>query len=371
MLALVLVGVLTLAAPAQQPTTLPPGIQSSGSLSGAQRDQLQAFIEGNFQVMETGSVAQQRGARDQLLGMFDAGSVSTAFRQAASEFLAPRLEQTISGPNRWNRFAAFRIAARLASEDSARIFEDALDPDAGVDDSDVLMALGQLRVMFLEVDPVGLAVSENTLNRLISAVGARFMETDNEDIALLQARALRALAQGPGLPGVRDAAAANLATAVAARLVAAGNREIGGDPSELDALLAPLETLDGVRAYLVMRQGGARLNPAVANALAQLAGQSVAFVARNYEQTPPKAEDARRYLQRMAQRGVEIATILVGDHNARNPNNIVAPDGMPGANDIGVWLASGDMRSFRLAVVQVLDALAQAFGFERDWAKTQ
>jgi hypothetical protein len=372
-LAAVLVCVLTLSAPGQQPTTLPAGIASSVTLSAGQREQLGAYIEAQYGTMESGSIAQQRGARDMLLAMFDGPSVSTAFRQAAGEVLAPRLTASIEGDNRWARFAALRVAARLASEDSARLFADVLDPQGAVDESDMLMALGQLRVMFIEADASGRAISERSLRDLASLVSGALIEEDNTDIALLQARALRALAQGTAgdLASVRREAAGTLANAVAARLQAANKMAIGDRAEDLDALLIPLETLDGVRAQLVQSRGGAELEPAVAQAYGQLAGQSLGFVTRNYEGVPPEADAAKRYLQRMAVRATEIATLLVADHNAHHGNNVVAGDGMPAGQDVGKWLATPDMRSYRLAVAHILQALQQAYGFSEGWVKSE
>jgi hypothetical protein len=366
-----LLGVLAPGARAQQPAQLPAGIQEASSLSGSMRDQLEDYINANFEVLNSGTIAQQRAARDQLLEMFDAPSVSTAFRLAATDFLTPFLEDSISATNRWNRFAGYRLAARLASEDSARLFTEALNAGADLKKPDMLMAMGQLRVLFLEVDIGGLAISSSTLQKLAHLVGQSLAEIDDPDIALLQARALRALSQSvrPELNAARDAAAAALASAVAARLESGGAKPLGVGPRDVDELLVSLEAMDAIRGFLVSRSVTESMDPNVAADLARLSGQSLAFVTRTYEKTPPGADAARRYLQRLAQRGIEMASMLIASHNADHPNDEVPTGGLPGPDQIGAWLASGDMQNYKLGVIQTLDALAQAFGFNSGWAK--
>ncbi len=372
-LAVVLIGVFAQGARAQQPVQLPAGIQEASSLSGSMRDELEAYITANFEVLKSGTIAQQRAARDQLLELFDAPSVSTAFRLAATDILTPLLEESIAANNRWNRFAGYRLAARLASEDSARLFTETLNAGSDIKKPDMLMAMGQLRVMFLEVDIGGLAISPSSLSRLADLVGQRLTETEDPDIALLQARALRALSQSrrSELDTTRDQAAAALASAVAARLASSGTRPLGAGPKDIDELLVSLEAMDAIRGFLVARPMTDPLDAPVARGLAQLSGQALAFVTRTYEQTPPEADATRRSLQLLAQRGVEMATILIATHNSNHPNDEIPVRGLPGSGEVGRWLTSGSggMQKFKLGVIQTLDALAQANDFNSGWAK--
>ena len=370
-LAVVFLGILAPDMYAQQPTQLPAGIQEAGSLSGSMRDQLESYIKANFEVLKTGTIAQQRAARDQLLEMFDAPSVSTAFRLAATDILTPYLEESIEASNRWNRFAGYRLAARLASEDSARLFTETLNAGGDVQKPDMLMAMGQLRVLFLETDIGGLAISTSSLSNIAALVGQRLAETEDPDIALLQARALRALAQSQReeLAPARDAAAAALGSAVAARLMSESARPFGTGPKDIDELLVSLEAMDAIRGFLVSRPVTEPMDSKVAADLARLSGQALAFVTRTYEKTPPGADAARRYLQRLAQRGIEMATMLIAAHNADHPNDAIPTRGLPGSDQIGVWLSSGNMQNYKLGIIQTLDALAQAFGFNSGWAK--
>lgn len=371
-LAIVLVGVLTLGAWAQPATTLPAGIQGASSLDGSQRDQLKQFIDANYKVMESGTIAQQRASRDALLDMFDAPAVSTAFRQAAAESLAPMLDAGMKNQVRWNRFAALRIAAKLATEDSARIFMDAIDANAAPAESDLLMALGQVRVMFLEVDVGGLAMSVNSLNRLSGRVGEGLAEAESPDVALMQARALRALSQSQrseaAFDGVRGAAMSALSNAVAARLKGGGLNPVGADPRDNDALLVSLEALDAARGYLVLRNPSKPLEADTARALGQLSGQAFAFVTRTYEQTPANADTSRRYLQRIAQLAGDVGTIVVEDHNLHHPSDQVATTGLPTAANLASSLAGRKFQQFKLDVIKYIEALGQAFGFPQGWA---
>lgn len=368
---ILLVGVLAPGAGAQQPAQLPAGIQEASSLDGSMRDGLEAYITGNFQVLKSGTIAQQRAARDQLLEMFDSPSVSTAFRLAATDILTPLLEESIAATNRWNRFAGYRLAARLASEDSARLFAETLNAGSDVKKPDMLMAMGQLRVMFLEADIGGLAISPPSLERLADLVGQRLTETQDPDIALLQARALRALSQSrrPELASTRDRAASALASAVAARLASGGTRPLGVGSKDFDELLVSLEAMDAIRGFLVARPMTDALEASVASALAQLSGQALAFVTRTWEQTPSEADATRRSLERLAQRGVEMATILIATHNANHPSDEIPVRGLPGSGQVGSWLSSGNVQNFKLGVIQTLDALARANGFDSGWAR--
>jgi len=367
----VLVSVVTLGARAQQPTALPPGIQGSGSLDGSQRDRLKQYIEANYRVMESGSIAQQRAARDALLDMFDAPTVSTAFRQAAAESLAPLLDAGMTNAVRWNRFAALRIAAKLATEDSARIFADALDSGEASGESDLLMALGQLRVLFLEVDVGGLAMSANSLERLSATIGQGLTEAESPDVALMQARALRALSQSQRTESafgrVRGGAISALSSAVAARLKGGGG-PVGADARDNDELLVPLEALDAARGYLVIRNPATPLDGDVSKAMGQLAGQALAFVARTYERTPADADTTRRYLQRIAQLAGDVATIVVEDHNLHRPNTPVATAGLPKSAGLAASLAGRKFQQFKLDVIQINEAMTRMYSLPQGWA---
>lgn len=367
-----LVGLLTVGARAQQPTTLPPGIQGTTALDGSQRDALKNYIEGNYRVIKTGTITQQRAARDALRDMFNAPSVSTSFRQAASESLAPLLEEAMGSTSRWDRFSALVLAAKLATEDSARIFTEALDPNGAAADGDLLIALGQLRVMFLEVDVGGLALSTSTLNRLVSLLERGLTETDDPSVAQFQARALRALSQSTRTDatfvGVRGTAIAALSNAIASRLNRGGLDPIGASPKDLDELLVALEALDGARGFLVVRSTSTPLAAEVAKALGQLSGQSLAFVTRTYERTPADADTARRYLERMAQLGTDVATILFSDHDLHQPNNVVTPAGMLKADQLVAHLAANRLQQFKLEVIKIIGSLGRAYGLADGWA---
>ncbi len=372
-IALVLMSVMSLPVFAQT-TPLPQGIREASTVTGQAREQLAAYINENYETMKSGTIAQQRSARDNLLSMFDAASVSTAFRQASTSMLAPHIEESLSASSRWSRFAGYRLAAKLATEDSARWFTRAMDPNnTDAEKSDRLMALGQVRVMFLESDIGGLAVSQATLSRLATTIGQSLTETDDPDIALLQTRALRALAQGSRveLKEAHGAAAQALATAIAARHAARGNRAPGTSARDIDALLVDLEAMEAVRSYLVMRNATEAMPTPVAKALGQLVGQTLAFVTRTYENTPANADASRRYLQRMAQRCMEVNSILIVDYNSSNPGRPVDATGIPNPAGIAAALAGRDMQRVRLGVIRTLEILRIMYGFSDGWAKIE
>lgn len=340
-------------------------------MAGVAREQLTAYINENYEVMKSGSIAQQRAARDNLLNMFNVPSVSTAFRQTATSILAPHIDESLNATNRWDRFAGYRLAAKLATEDSARWFSHATDTSQGIEKSDTLMALGQVRVMFLEVDIGGLAVSQVTLNRLATAIGRGLAETEDSDIGLLQARALRALAQGMRLElgEAHSAAAQALASAIATRHQGRANRAPDASAKDTDELLVDLEAMDAIRAYLVTRDATKALPVPVAKALGQLAGQTLGFVTRTYEKVPANADATRRYMQRLAQRSMEVTSMLVVDYNSTNTSKPVSSAGIPSATDVGAWLAGRNMQRYKVGVIQTLDTLSSMYEFGSGWVK--
>lgn len=326
--------------------TLPPGIQEAPTLSSEQQSSLTQFIQAQVESMRTGSTLRVRSqARDQLLAMFDRPSVSTAFRFAAGSALADSIAQLIESDEGFLRYAGYRLAARTATESSARIFERGI---ATSKKADQFVALGQARVLFLEADRGGLAVQSGTLERLAGAIGRLLAEETDPHVALYQVRALR------GLSAVRRSELASaarrglmeLSIGTSERLKAVSSRSFGESEEDLTQLLVFLEATDAVRSSLATSAGGA-LNNDLAREMAQLAGQNLALVTRVYGRIPPAAGNAKRHLERLAERSAEsiaqIVTLLqTANAPAIRPTTLVQS------------LSGGNMNAFRIAVIELI-----------------
>lgn len=326
--------------------TLPPGIQEAPTLSSEQQASLTQFIQAQVQTMRTGSTLRVRAqARDQLLAMFDRPSVSTAFRFAAGSALAEPIAQLIDSDEGFLRYAGFRLAARTATESSARIFERGV---AASKKSDQFVALGQARVMFLEVDRGGLAVQSGTLERLAGAIGRLLAEESDPHVALYQVRALRALAavRRNEVSSAARRGLTELCIGTSERLKAVTSRSFGESEEDLSHLLVFLEATDAVRSSLATSAGGT-LNNDLAREMAHLAGQNLALVTRIYGRVPPAAANAKRYLERLAERSAESIAQIVALQQTPN-----APSTRP--TSLVQSLSGGNMNAFRIAVIELI-----------------
>lgn len=332
-----------------QTAALPPGIQDAGSLTGDQRSQLSEFITSQVESLRTASSPRTRSqARDQLLGMFDGPSVSTAFRLAAAQSLAGPIDEMIASDDEFLRFSGFRLAARTAADETTRLFE---KPVAAGDKPSRLVALGQARVLFLEVDRGGLAVQPATLDRLAGTIGRLLAEESDPHLALYEIRALRVLtsAQRPELSGTARNAMSQLARGVNVRLKSIPTRPFGASEENRIELLVHLEAMDAIRNALVSSAGG-NFDPAYSADLGTYSGQVLATVMRLYERVPKEAEDAKRQFERLTERAGEVLQQLV----LRTPGASDVVKAMPSAKRLADLLRQNDLRNFKLEVLPLV-----------------
>lgn len=332
-----------------QAAALPPGIQDAGSLTSDQRSQLSEFIASQVEALQSASSPRTRSqARDLLLGMFDGASVSTAFRLAASQSLAGPLADMIASDDEFLRFSGFRLAARTAADDTARIFE---KPIAAGDKPNRLVALGQVRVLFLEVDRGGLAVQPATLDRLSGTIGRLLAEETDPHLALYEIRALRALtsAKRTELASSAKTAMSQLARGVNVRLKNIPTRPFGSSEENRIELLVHLEAMDGIRNMLVSSAGG-NFDPAFSADLGTYSGQVLATVMRLYERVPKEAEDVKRQFERLTERAGEVVSQLV----LRTAGAADVVKAVPSAKRLADLLRQGDLRNFKLEVLPLV-----------------
>ncbi|RMH12738.1 MAG: hypothetical protein D6695_05810 [Planctomycetota bacterium] len=342
-----------------QPAPLPQGFQASGSLTSEQTAQLEEFINYQLGVLESGTPMARKGARDQLVAMFEAPSVSTAFRMACSRILRSSLESMMASDRQDSRYAAYVIAAHLATDDAARMFE---TPIAGGDEATKVLALGQLRVLFIEVDGEGLAVQTPTLERLAGSIGRLLAEESSPHVAQQQAKALGTLAAArkPELSRVARRAMIELAKACSIRLSEMPAMTFENGDEDRMELIAQLSAIDAARQWLVLSTG--TVDKEVGRDVAEMAGQMLALVSRTYGHVPAGAEDPQRYLQSLARQAMETIGLVL----ARSGIEGASAPGVPSAAQIERALADNDMRNFRLMLIQTIDRIEQVFGVSAD-----
>lgn len=344
--------------------TLPPGIQEAGTLSSEQQARLGEFVQAQVQALRSGSTLRARSqARDQLLGMFDRPSVSTAFRFAAGSALSEPIAQLIESDEAFLRYAGYRLAARTATEASARVFERGV---ATSNKSDQFVALGQARVLFLEADRGGLAMQAGTLERLAGAIGRLLAEETDPHVALYQVRALRTLSmvRRGELTSAGRRGLIELAIGTSERLKNIRARSFGESEQDLTHLLVFLEAVDAMRSSLATSVGG--LNNDVARELAHLAGQNLALVTRVYGRVPPAGESAKRHLERLVERSTESLGQIVALTQTTNP------PAMPNPAALVRSLSGGNMNAYRIEVIKLIGEnglLYRMFNYKPDTFK--
>ncbi|KAA0216817.1 MAG: hypothetical protein DYG94_05840 [Leptolyngbya sp. PLA3] len=341
--------------------TLPPGIQEAPTLSSQQQADLEAFIQAQVETMRTGSTLRARSqARDQLLAMFDRPSVSTAFRFATGSALSDPIAQLIESEEGFLRYAGYRLAARTATEASARVFERGV---ATSNKSDQFIALGQVRVLFLEADRGGLAMQSSTLERLAGTIGRLLAEETDPHVALYQVRALRALSaiRRAELSPAARRGLMELSRGVSERLQSIPARSFGQSDEDLTHLLVFMESMDAVRSSLATLAGP--LNGDLAAEMAHLAGQNLALVTRVYGRVPPTAENARRHLERLVERSMESTKQIFAAMQVPNPPPLPDPATLVRS------LSGGNMNNFRIEVIKLIGEnglLYRQFNFKPD-----
>ncbi len=73
----------------------------------------------------------------------------------------------------------------------------------------------------------------------------------------------------------------------------------------------------------------------------------------------------------MAQRCMEVNSILIVDYNSSNPGRPVDATGIPNPAGIAAALAGRDMQRVRLGVIRTLEILRIMYGFSDGWAKIE
>ena len=334
-----------------QAATLPSGIQEVADLSSAQKAQIREYIRAGQTMLQSEDLLSRRSGRDRLLEMFDGSSISVAFRIESSEALMPEVRRLIASQRDWDRFAGYRLAAKVASEESAILFESAISTPSK---ADRLMALGQLRVLFLEVRKTdNPAVYPETLVQLSRTLGRSLTEETDADVTLYQVRALRTLAEAgsPRIAAAQRSALVEMCNAVAARVSRQQASNFRGADEAMIELLMYLEAADAVRG--IVAAGLTQVDEASMRSIGGLMGQTLALVSRTYQDVPRDGA-SRRHLERLTQRSVEVLRVLVGQHNERSPQHridestIATPDGLTRR------LTDGNMAEFRLAVLRIV-----------------
>jgi hypothetical protein len=285
--------------------------------------------------------------------MFDSTSVSVAFRLESSTALMPEVRKLVDSGTDWDRFAGFRLAARIATEDAAALLADAIDRGSK---SERLMALGQTRVLFLEVRKTDTpAIVAESLSQLATDLGRQLAEEVDQDLTLYQIRALRTLAEAgsPRIAAAQRAALVAMCDAIGARLARQSGGTFRGDDEQQVEMFAYLESADAIRAIAAVSVGATQLDEASLKSMGGLCGDLLAFVSRNYADLP-KDSSSRRHFERLTQRSVEVLRVLVGMHNERATSGAIDPGLIATPDAMTRQLVSDDLGQFRIGVLRIV-----------------
>lgn len=379
----VLIAMLPARASLAQIIRLDPETPRSVSLSGAQIDQIDAFLAENADDAFSDDRAKAARALDELIDPLLGEGVSVAFRQAMADRLLDRIDQALAdqpvmlagddGQESINHkpYHAMRLASEIATDTTLRRIIDQLESD---DQGRAYFAVHSIETVFYRMRTSAPAVSPSTLlsrrqgaepRGLIPDLGKLLVRTTSGRRAAAIVRALAEAAELPEdeVPGVSPEALRLIADGTAARVRATADR-----PPTLEDTLSWLTA--GDRIVRVIAQPGAADAPTALAAI-RLGGQLIAGVYRDLEKdrAPGGKEIAARVHNQML--GLAENLLLFGEQNAaaaagRRPNNELNT----GVDRIQELFAADDLPGFRRAALGLISPngiLTDApYGFTND-----
>lgn len=105
---------------------LPPELFAATSISGDQKQRIEAFAQAQLTKLKGDDKAAREAARDELIKPLDAQGVALAFRLAYGTALASELGRLASNPDDHVAFNALRVAGRLGTPAGIDVMREAL-----------------------------------------------------------------------------------------------------------------------------------------------------------------------------------------------------------------------------------------------------
>ena len=167
--------VLALSGPVLAQNTLSPGTVRSVSLSGAQQNEVESFVDRQLERLSSGEVSEVVAARDALSEPFGDRDVTVAFRQAFFEAGADRFRAMAEGEDVAESLLALFVASRAATDAAVMLIADHLDTELA---SSRVYALGRLEEAFRQSRRATPTIDRNTAMEVLVRVGELAAESD-------------------------------------------------------------------------------------------------------------------------------------------------------------------------------------------------
>ncbi|MEM7754292.1 MAG: hypothetical protein AAF297_01500 [Planctomycetota bacterium] len=309
------------------------------TISGEGRGRIDAFVGRHRERLMSDDRTDVVTARAALSEPLADTRVSVAFRQALASALETELQTLAGSDESWRRLVGLRLAADLATENTARLIDAAVDAD----EPEVrYFAMFAIETIFDTVAGSSAAVTDRTLNRLLEHAGTAVSETEDPRYA---DAAIRAIGAAATIPDGRIAGLAPRAIGVLADATSALTRRSPAIKADATSALPLIRGGLIVRNYVAAND---ELPREVALQTIGFGGDLVAFVFARTEQAGG-VDDAEPIDFQLA--GIGASLVFFGEQ-ARARATRDQP--RVGQVDLVTPMRDGDLANFRSRVLSLV-----------------